>query len=243
MEDFAIELHGEDYKVVLRRLHALLKPSSYLEIGSRDGSSLALASCASIAIDPVFNLTGSFFGSKPSCCLYAMGSDKFFAEFNPEQIFGREIDFAFLDGLHLAEFLLRDFINVERACKRNSVITVHDCIPLDAAMARRSESGPGEVRSARFPAWWTGDVWKVIPALRLFRPELQIMALDAQPTGLVMITGLDPLSTILSDHYSDIVRGFRELTDRDLVSFVESTEIVPTMALSTYEDISKYVWL
>ena len=241
--EFAADLHGEEYKVVLERLHTLLKPDNYLEVGSRDGSSLALARCASIAIDPEFNLNPSFFGDKPSCCLYRMGSDEFFAKFKPDQIFGQKVDFAFLDGLHLAEFLLRDFINVERVCQPNSVIAIHDCLPLDVAMARRHEHGESQIQSARYPFYWTGDVWKVIPTLKRLRPDLQIMAVDAQPTGLILITGLNPASTVLSDRYFDIVRDFKFLTDADLVSFMQSIEILASNTLTTYEDVSKYFWL
>ncbi len=243
MDAFVSDLHGEDYKVVLGRLHSLLKPASYLEVGSRDGSSLALSTCASIAIDPTFQLTPSFFGEKPFCCLYRMGSDRFFSSFDPELILGRKVDFAFLDGLHLAEFLLRDFINVERSCRTNSVVAIHDCIPLDAAMARRHEYGPDVTRSPRFPDFWTGDVWKVLVALRKFRPALQISILDAKPTGLALVTGLDPQSTVLSQHYYEIVDEFQTMSDEDAKAFVDTARLVPTRDCTTYEDVSRLFWL
>ncbi len=243
MDAFVNDLYGEDYKTVLGRLHNLLKPASYLEIGSRDGSSLALTSCPSIAIDPMFQLTPSFFGNKPFCCLYRMGSDQFFSDFNPEAILGRKVDFAFLDGLHLAEFLLRDFINVERVCRPNSVIAIHDCLPLDAAMARRHEYGQDGIRSPRFPDWWTGDVWKVLVALRKYRPALQIKILDAKPTGLALITGLDPQSSVLSQNYYDIVNEFQAMSDADAKAFVDTADIVATTTLTTYEDVSRFFWL
>ena len=242
-ERFEHELTGEDYKVVLGRLHTLLKPANYLEIGSRDGSSLALASCPSIAVDPVFTLIPSFLGEKPFCGLYRMGSDAFFSAFKPEAIFNRKVDLAFLDGLHLAEFLLRDFINTERSCRANSVIAMHDCIPLDAPMARRHESREGEVLSARYPYFWTGDVWKVVVALKKYRPALQLLLLDAYPTGLAVVTGLDPQSTVLSDNYYGIVRDFRSMTDTDLESYVRSAEVVKTTEFATYEDIARFAWL
>ena len=242
-ERYAIDIVGEDYKIVLSRLHTLLRPKSYLEIGSRDGSSLALASCPSIAIDPEFKLDPSFFGTKPFCCLYRMGSDEFFKSFDPEAILGGKIEFAFLDGLHLAEFLLRDFINTERACRVNSVIAIHDCIPLDVPMARRQEIGPDTVRSERYPDWWTGDVWKVLAALRKFRPELTVKILDAWPTGLGLVTGLDPQSTVLSDNYQQIVAEFRSMTDADLVAFIRSVEMTRTTEFVSYEDTAKYFWL
>jgi hypothetical protein len=43
---------GTGYLRLLRRLHALKRPRSYLEIGTAAGKTLAVARCASIAIDP-----------------------------------------------------------------------------------------------------------------------------------------------------------------------------------------------
>ena len=242
-DDFVIDLSGEDYKVVLARLHQSLKPANYLEIGSRDGSSLALALCPSIAIDPEFHLNSTFVGQKTFCGLYRMGSDEFFKKFDAQAILGGKLEFAFLDGLHLAEFLLRDFMNTERVCRRNSIIAIHDCLPLDAPMARRHERGPGVIRSGRYPDYWTGDVWKVFTAIRKFRPELHVTILDAQPTGLGLVTGLDPTSTTLSDHYYEILREFASLTDNDLKTFVQSANIVKTSEIGSYEDIAKFLWL
>jgi len=53
---------------------------------------------------------------------------------------------------------------------------------------------------------WTGDVWKLHAVLREWRPDLNLIALNAHTTGLLLIAGLDPGSTVLADHYDDIVR-------------------------------------
>ena len=45
---------------------------------------------------------------------------------------------------------------------------------------------------------WTGDVWKILYAFKLFRPDLRVSILDCPPTGLVAVRGLDPSSTVLS---------------------------------------------
>lgn len=231
---------GAYYLVLLQSLHAALNPRSYLEIGSASGASLALASCKSIAIDPNFRLGTEFFGSKPACLLFKMGSDEFFADNDPVAIFGRPIDLAFIDGMHLAEFLLRDFINTERCSRPNSVIVMHDCLPVDTAIARRPESY-GESR--RHPGWWTGDVWKVLPILAKYRPELAVYAIDAAPTGLVLITGLNPKSTILADNYFTILREIREMGDDSLCSLASSLTIHSSAEFGSAEQISRFCWL
>ena len=70
---------GAGYLKLLRRLHALRRPKTYLEIGTAAGKTLALARCASIAIDPRFRLARDVKQGKPTCHLFEMTSDAFFA--------------------------------------------------------------------------------------------------------------------------------------------------------------------
>ena len=79
-------------------------------------------------------------------------------------------------------------------------------------MTVRNPSDPIRQRSAR-PGYWTGDVWKMIPILRQWRPDLRIAVVDAPPTGLALVTKLDSESSILKDNYNKIVDTY---LDRDL---------------------------
>ncbi len=239
------DLQGENYLSVLQRIHSVLRPKTYLEIGSRAGDLLGLAECASIAVDPEFLLGPAFAGRKPSCCLYQMTSDRFFDTCDPRTILGREIDFAFLDGMHLAEFLLRDFINTERACRKNSIVGIHDCIPVDAAITRRIAVDFAVSAASQHPHWWTGDIWKVIVILKKFRPDLAIYAIDASPTGLMLITNLDPVLGVLTNHYDTILSSFRvlDIAKVGLKNYIESLGVIPSRNLRTIEDFGQYFWL
>jgi hypothetical protein len=239
------DLRGEPYLDVLARLHRMLRPKTYLEVGSRTGDSLALADCASVAIDPDFNLTPDFFGTKSRCALYRMTSDEFFAAIDPPTVLGGPIDLAFLDGMHLAEFLLRDFMNTERHCKRNSVIAMHDCVPVEIQVARRVEHDLVAAARSMHPNWWTGDVWKVIVMLKKYRPALRIHAIDAHPTGLILVTGLDPASSDLSDGYFDIVDEMRTLSLESVGvgGYHAMLQPMSTGALARFEDVAQLFWL
>jgi hypothetical protein len=107
--DFAKDFDhsGSDFHTVLAGVHKLLNPRSYLEIGTCTGASLSQVSCASIAIDPIFQLDRDVIGNKPQCLLYRMGSDEFFRDQDPSTLLGCEVDLVFLDGMHFCEFLLR----------------------------------------------------------------------------------------------------------------------------------------
>src|SRR5688572_22864387 len=223
---------GKGYLKLLRRLHALQRPRAYLELGTPTGRTLAIARCASIAIDPGFRLDRDVLhgkpGGKPACHLFETASDAFFAAQNPTALFGRPIDLAFIDGMHLFEFALRDFMNVEPHCRPDSLIALHDCLPVDEHMARRDRRDRSRAADAQYPNAWAGDTWKALWILQRYRPDLRIFAFDAPPSGLVVVTGLDPASMLLKRRYDEVVGAAGAV---DLASFYAGLEIMPTAAL------------
>jgi hypothetical protein len=101
-----------DYYELLERIHAFLNPQTYVEIGIRQGHSLRLAksAAASVGIDPAPALE-----EKPrrGAQVFSMTSDEFFAHHDlAEELGRRTVDLAFVDGMHLFEFALRDFDNL-----------------------------------------------------------------------------------------------------------------------------------
>ncbi len=96
--------------------------------------------------------------------------------------------------MHLAEFALRDFINLERSSGRQSVIAIDDLLPQDLAYATRG----------RHTQIWTGDVYRIIPILKHYRPDLDCRIYDVEMKGFGIIVGLDPSSTVLRDQYARI---------------------------------------
>lgn len=180
-----------DYLTALRLVHDTIQPENYCEIGCRFGVSLALANCPSIGIDPEFDIRTELVAPTR---LFRTGSDEFFDERDCAGILGGPVDFAFIDGMHLVEFALRDFINLERASHRHGVIAIDDVLPGDISHASRE-------RNTRI---WTGDVYRLIPLLRAYRPDLDIRVYDVDMKGFALVTGLDPTSRLLSGRYAEI---------------------------------------
>ncbi len=235
---------GESYQKVLGRLHDVLGPKSYLEIGVSTGATLALSHCATIGVDPAFMIDTPVLGRKPFCGLYQMTSDAFFAAHNPSLIFGGPVELAFLDGLHFFEFLLRDFINTERHAHHNSIICLHDCIPADSHVGRRDDDDRSLAPQSLHEGWWAGDVWKVTAFLMKYRPELQLHAFDAEPTGLIAVTGLDPASTLLADRYFDILAEYRDLTLADVGdAYMAQLPINSTSTTASLSSLGRMFWL
>ena len=79
-----------------------------------------------------------------------MTSDEFFAKFDPRDALGSKIDLAFLDGQHLFEYVLRDFMNTEAVCEENSFILLHDCSPSTRGW-RNASSSQVSIRRLRRP--------------------------------------------------------------------------------------------
>ena len=210
---------GPPYRDVLRSIHRLLSPRTYLEIGVESGATLSLATTAQIAIgvDPAETPiehplpAGARVVRKPS--------DQFFAENRRETVFGpRPLDLVFIDGMHLFEFALRDFINAEAWCHAGSTIVLHDCVPLARAAAERE-------RTTRF---WVGDTWKAVWALSRKRPDLKIRTLLTPPSGLVIVRRLDPSSTLLRDSFPEIETELAPLGyDHDPGDWPEELSVVP----------------
>jgi SAM-dependent methyltransferase len=186
-----------DYLEVLRQLHARLEPTLYLEIGVRHGVSLALARLDAIGVDPQPDLTAL----APRHWLHHQTSDEFF------RTHGADLDpkprLCFIDGLHLFEQVLRDFMNCERVSDPSGAIVIDDVLPNHPAQAARQ----------RRTGVWSGDVWKIVPVLRRYRPDLQLELVDAEPCGLLIIRGLDPSNRVLWENYNPIVRMWTEDID------------------------------
>ena len=198
----------------LHELHRRLRPRNYLEIGINDGKSLALSRSPTIGVDPEFWVT------KPIQCevqLVKATSDAFFARADPIRFLrsgrnpwrnlrrnrplfdhwrgGTTLDLAFIDGMHLFEFALRDFINVERFSRPTTVIAMDDMLPRRHVEALRGGNPDG----------WTGDVFKVSLVLRELRPDLTLIPVDTEPTGVMLVFGADRTSTVLGQRYDDLV--------------------------------------
>jgi len=182
-----------EYLEFLGRLHEAVQPRAYLEIGLRHGDSLALARCPALGVDPAFRLKADL-GEQAK--LLRETSDEYFGRPKPlKSLGGRRPDLAFIDGMHLAEFALRDFIGVERLAPWTGIAVFDDILPRTVEEAARD----------RRTVAWTGDVYKVLGILARHRPDLICLRVGTQPTGLALVLGLDPASRLLGARYDLIL--------------------------------------
>ncbi|MDE0065684.1 MAG: class I SAM-dependent methyltransferase [Acidimicrobiaceae bacterium] len=199
------------YYGLLRRVHEILRPQRYLEIGVHRGHSLALVrpGTHTVGVDPEPMVEDP----PDNAVIVPAASDDFFASPELFGLLGGPVDLAFVDGLHLYEQALRDVANVERHSSPDGVILIHDCLPIDAETSTREQTS----------MIWSGDVWKVVVALRRHRQDLTVTTVDVEPTGLAIVSGLDPDNTVLFDRHTEIVDELHDLAFEDLQAAGRST--------------------
>jgi hypothetical protein len=211
------ELPGADYFDVLARVHEHVRPATYVEIGVARGRSLRLVGAHTLAlgVDPQPSVEGAI---GPRQRLFAETSDEFFSRHDViAELGGQRVRMAFIDGMHHFEFALRDFVNLEPLCAPDSLIFVHDCYPIDARSAAREQT----------TAFWSGDIWRLIVLLKRHRPDLSIHTIATAPTGLGLITHLNPAS-------SDLRRNLPALIVEGMASELGSIEADKATALNLF---------
>lgn len=192
-------LYGDlDKHLILQHMHDWLRPRFYLEIGVQSGKSLSIASCPSVGIDPMPMLTHEL---SPQSEVVRASSDQFFSRMS-HIVPSSDFDLSFVDGMHLFEYVLRDFINIEKLSHKGTVVVVDDIFPGHEIQARRE----------RATSAWTGDVWKFFDILKKYRKDLHLLPVNAYPTGLLIIFGLDHTNDELPTNYDRIVNQYRSVS-------------------------------
>ena len=211
------------YTHCLKAIHDQLTPKLYFEIGVDTGASLRLSKCESIGVDP------GYFISNPiaaSCRLFRETSDDFFAQCERcRSLLRSGVNLAFIDGMHLAEYVLKDFINTEKYMAPGGVIMFDDVLPEQMEMLERER---------RYNAW-CGDVYKIIPILQRYRPDLDVKVIEAfvgpYRKGLAIVSNLNPNNTVLEENYAKIEADILN-KEYDVSSIVELEKIAKISKLN-----------
>lgn len=176
--------------------------SSYLEIGVSTGATLlALTMAERVGVDPNFQFDWQKQDGRDGVQLHACSSDAFFASLPSEKRF----DLIFVDGLHTYEQAYRDILHALCHSHDRSVIVIDDTMPSDVFSTLRSHQACINARRAftnDVDASWHGDVFKVLPLLVAFHPDLRLVSLrdGGNPQTLLWRPPLpqpeDPLRTL-----------------------------------------------
>ena len=223
-----------DYLNFLKALHVNIY-EGYFEIGTRTGASLVLSQSPSISIDPFFQLEHFPVGKKDFCLMFQETSDNFFKNTLPKMS-GLKCQLAFIDGMHLFECALRDFINLAKIASKDALFLFHDPIPWTFKMATRNFETLDRKDA------WTGDIWKLVPILIDAGMKNNINLLTSGPSGLLAV--LNPSKKIIEEiekNYDKICTQWLnvELNETNLLNFYKTGVFVkPEVYLQSLEKIS-----
>ena len=143
---------------------------------------------------------------------------------------------AFIDGMHLFEYALRDFINLSKISSEKALFLFHDTIPSSHKMTTRDNDTLGRNEA------WTGDIWKLVPILMDAGMKDNVHLLTSAPTGLLAI--LNPEKKLIAElekNYDEICAKWlnEELNQDYLLDFYQkSIFIKPELYLRKLEQIS-----
>jgi hypothetical protein len=196
---------GPVYLEWLQFFHRFIEPKTYLEIGVESGASLAYAKPPTLAVgvDPLLEIQHEMATRHK---LFNLTSDEFFSTQDVAAVFeGEGIALAFVDGMHTFDQALKDFRNIERHAAQHAVVLFHDIFPLNAITASRE----------RRSVFWTGDTWKAIRLLTRHRADLKVFTIPTYPSGLAVVTHLDPASTLLNERFDTLCAEASELAFDD----------------------------
>jgi hypothetical protein len=103
----------------------------------------------------------------------------------------------------------------------NGIIVVDDVFPnhpLQASRTRQSQV-------------WTGDVWRFATLLAEKRPDLRLTWLDTAPTGLLLISRLNPKSRALWGDYNKVMRRLNDEAESEVPKRILDREdaVEPTL--------------
>ncbi len=191
----------------MARVHDLVKPEVYLEIGVQSGASLALASGGiAIGVDP----DGAAFDpghQRDNQRRFTQTADEYFACVSCER---PAVNLGFVDGMHLVENALRDYLNIEAHAAKGAIILIDDVLPYNQDIAWRHQP-PGD---------WTGDVFKLAQIFDQHRPDLNWHLVDVAPAGTMVVLNPDPRKA------ADMLRRVDEIVEPLL-----SAHYVPAVVL------------
>jgi hypothetical protein len=204
----------------IKYLLECLQPKNYVELGVTDGDAFACINCAAIGIGNYYNIQSSI---TIPLKLFRQTSEHFFNKNNlKRELNGQDIDFCFIDNAHHFEIVLKEIISLEKFSNSSSLIVLDNLLPANAEIASRI---PKE-------GHWMGDVWKIIPILRKYRPDLQVFVVDDGGTGIGLISSCSSASTVLSENVATIIE---ENINFEFINRQKTVEILQAKAIDSIE--------
>jgi hypothetical protein len=163
--DNPLSLRAKESSDLLNEIAVIVGAQTYLEIGVESGLTFMQVNIEKkTGVDPKFHFDyQKEIGS--NIAFYEITSDVFFQKIDKAEISHSRFDLIFIDGLHVFDQVLRDFINSIRYVNFGGVIVIDDTVPIDEFSALPSQVDCYKLRKAsgkHDDGSWHGDVYKLV---------------------------------------------------------------------------------
>jgi hypothetical protein len=198
---------GGAYTELIERLLRWRTPKVYLEIGIRQGRTLALAKPPTLAIG-VEKKPDIRYRFEAPTRIYEVDPLEFLGSDRIAKLAGRNrFDIAMIRSPRSFEEAYDTFVALEAISGKDSILMLHGTLAPDPVAGARE-------RNSNF---WVGDLWKLVPCLLEKRPELGIFTVPVFPVGITIVAGLKKRNTRLARNRDANIAEFidRELPEPD----------------------------
>ena len=160
-----LSLRSLETSDLINDIAKIIDARSYLEIGVETGLTFNQVKIfQKTAVDPrfLFDYQRDF---RTNLSFHEITSDEFFKKLAKNEIKNQKFDLVFIDGLHVFEQVVKDFMNVINHMNLGGVIVIDDTVPIDEFSALPSQKDCYRLRieSGRHnDGSWHGDVYKLI---------------------------------------------------------------------------------
>jgi len=192
--------HLRHRRHLLPYLAKKFKAKTYLEIGVKGGKTfLPIKVRSKFAVDPFFRIKKEYKRSQffkypfnAFAKYFECTSDEFFTKYAASVLKKNSLDLCFIDGLHTYEQTFKDVVNTLPYLSKNGVMVIHDCSPMSssAAFPAQSLDEVKQINPPGFDGMWSGDVWKLIPRLKIEFPDHTVFVLN-HDSGLGIVSKRD----------------------------------------------------
>ena len=165
-----------DSEELLNRFCSTFARPSYLEIGLSHAETFRKVKASEkTGVDPKFHFDPNIFRDSLGISLHRKTSDDFFTS-QPHSLY----DLIFIDGLHTADQVIRDFSNSLVRLKRDGFIVIDDILPNDYFSTLDDQEKAYSLRKA-YPQLssqrrgdWHGSVFKALPIINALFARINI---------------------------------------------------------------------
>ena len=179
----------------------------FCQIGN--SKAISHSSGTSFVISPLLKISSNQIGTKTEVNFYQKHTAEFFEVDSSSVFANQKIDLAVIDGPKKPKKLLRDFLDLEAHSNQTGKILVPHILSNKNHQQDKVET-----------------LWKMVVMLQKFRKDLSFTFLNSNPSGLLIISNLDPsFKQKNKGTYNKLLNNVNKISDEHYDEYLGSIKI------------------